>query len=150
MRFKDAVEKTDDLAGTYKSGLQALKRIDRERIQCPNTRNLTGSIDLDGTLRDSLPNDPRWGYGIGIRKTQSSDRVIWIEVHPASSSHIQDVLNKFEWLREWLASSAPRLNRISEEYIWIASGAVRIPPNSPQRKKLAAKGIRFVGNRLRI
>ena len=43
MRFKDAVEKTDDLAEAYKSGLQALRSVDRERIQCQNTRNLTAA-----------------------------------------------------------------------------------------------------------
>ena len=150
MRFKDAVEKTDGLAKTYKPGLQALKRVDGHRIQCRNTRHLTGSIDLDGALRDSHPNDPRWDYGIGVRRTQNSDCVIWIEVHPASSSHIQDVLKKLEWLKEWLGSSAPRLKTISTDYVWIASGEVSISTNSPQRRKLAAKGIRFVGNRLQV
>ena len=150
MRFKDAVEKTVDLAEAYMPGLQALKSVDRDRIQCKNTRNLTGSVDLDEALRDSNPNDPRWDYGIGVRKTQNSDRVIWIEVHPASSSHIQDVLNKFGWLRQWLTSSAPCLKTISTDYVWIASGKVSIPPNSPQRRKLAAQGIRFVGNRLQV
>ncbi len=150
MRFKDAVEKTDDLAEAYESGLQALKSIDRRRIQCQNPRDLTGSVDLDGALRDSHPNDPRWDYGIGVRETRGSDRVIWIEVHPASSSHIQDVLSKFRWLRQWLTSSASWLNRLSAEYVWIASGSVRLPKNSPQRKKLAAQGIRFEGNRLQV
>ena len=108
------------------------------------------SVDLDGALRDLHPNDPRWDYGIGVRKTKNSDRVIWIEVHPASSSHIQDVLKKLEWLKEWLGSSAPRLKTISTDYVWIASGEVSISTNSPQRRKLAAKGIRFVGNRLQV
>ena len=150
MRFKDAVEKTEDLAETYRLGLQALRSVDRKRIQCSNTRHLTGSVDLDGALRDSHPNDPRWDYGIGLRIAKNSDRVIWIEVHPASSSHIRDVLRKFGWLREWLTSSALCLKTISTDYVWIASGKVSIPPNSPQRRKLAAQGIRFVGRQLRI
>ncbi len=150
MRFKDAVERTDDLAEAYKPGLQALKTVDRRRIQCSNTGDLTGSIALDQALRDSHPSDPRWDYGIGVRKTQNSDRVIWIEVHPASSSHIQDVLDKLRWLTNWLTSSAPRLKKMPAEYVWIATGKVNISPSSPQRKKLAAKGIRFVGKRLPV
>ncbi len=150
MRFKNAVEKTEGLAEAYRLGLRALKKTHRERITCKNTTNLSGSVDLDEALCDSHPDDPRWDYGIGIRDSQSSDRVTWLEVHPASSSHIQDVINKFAWLKQWLSSSAPLLNRMPAEYVWVASGGVHIPPNSPQRKKLAIQGIRFAGERLRM
>ena len=150
MRFENAVEKTEGLAQAFRLGLRALKKVDRRRIHCRNTRNLTGSVNLDDALHDPHPSDPRWDYGIGIRQSRGSDRVTWVEVHSASSSHIQEVLNKFAWLREWLRSSAPLLNRMPAEYVWVASGSVHIPPNSPQRKKLAVQGIRFAGERLRL
>ena len=150
MRFREAVEKTEGLAEAYRPGLRALKNVDRGRIVCRNTRNLAGSVNLDEALSDSHPNDPRWDYGIGIRNSRGSDRVTWVEVHPASSSHVQDVLSKFAWLKQWLKSSAPLLNGILAEYVWVASGSVHIPPNSPQRRKLSSKGIRFVGERLRV
>jgi hypothetical protein len=150
MRFREAVEQTEGLAEAYRRGLGALQKIDRGRIQCRNTRNLAGSVNLDEALADSHPNDPRWDYGIGIRNNRGSDRVTWVEVHPASSSHVQDVLDKFAWLRRWLASSAPLLNGILAEYVWVASGSVHIPPDSPQRRRLALQGIRFAGKRLRV
>ncbi len=156
MHFRNAVEKTEGLADAYRPGLQALKNVDRSRIECRNTRNLTGSVDLDKALLDSHPNDPRWDYGVGIRKSASADCVMWIEVHPASSSHIQDVLDKLAWLKSWLASSAPLLEKLPAEnggarkYVWVASGSVHLPPNSPQRKKLAAKGLHLAGGRLYV
>jgi len=150
MHFKDAVAGTAGLAEAYSPGLQALKRTDRQRINCENTRNLAGSIDLDGTLSDSYANAPRWDYGIGVRSSRRSDTATWIEVHPASSRHVQDVLNKLAWLKCWLESSAPLLKQITSEYVWIASGSVHLPANSPQRRRLSAQGIRFAGTRLQI
>lgn len=150
MRFEGAVKKTPSLTEAYRPGLRALKRVDQKRIICGDATDLAGSVDLDDALSDSHPNDPRWDYGIGVRTSRGSDRVSWVEVHPASSSHIQAVLNKLAWLKEWLASSAPLLERIPAEYVWVASGSVQIPPNSPQRRRLSAKGIRFAGRRLRV
>lgn len=155
MHFKKAVEKTKSLADAYRPGLQALKDVDRRRIECENTQILAGSVDLDGALVDSHPEDPRWDYGIGICKGRNPDRVIWVEVHPASSTHIQDMLNKLDWLKRWLAASAPLLKKMTDEkkektYVWVASGRVHLLPNSPQRRKLAARGIHFAGSRLRV
>ena len=71
MRFREAVEKTKSLADAYRPGLQALKNVDRKRIECGNTNNLAGSVDLDGALSNSHSKDPRWDYGIGVRKGQN-------------------------------------------------------------------------------
>jgi len=155
MRFKEAVENTEDLPDAYRPGLRALKKIDRDRIKCQQSRNLAGSVDLDTALAVSCPEDPRWDYGIGICKGRNPDGVIWVEVHPASTTHIQDMLKKLDWLKRWLAASAPLLKKMTDEkkektYVWVASGRVHLPPNCPQRRKLAARGIHFSGNRLRV
>lgn len=150
MLFRDAVQATVGLAEAYQSGLQALERLDRSRIVCATPRSLAGSVNLDKALSPSYPNAPRWDYGIGIRKTPSSDGAIWVEVHPASSHHIQEVVDKLRWLKGWLESSAKMLKQITEGYVWVASGSVAIQPGSPQRKVLAAHGIRFEGRRLQL
>jgi hypothetical protein len=148
--FADAVRSTTGLDQAHRPGLGALRRTDRHRIHCPEPRNLTGSVDLDSALSDSHPNDPRWDYGIALRVDRKSELVFWVEVHPASSSHIQQVLSKLSWIRDWLRSSAPLLNAFPRQFVWIASGRVAIPANSPQRKRLANAGIRFAGARFEL
>lgn len=156
MRFQVAIEGTRKLTGAYCRGLQALKRIDRKRIVHKSSKRVTGSLDLDTALSSPCPNDPRWDYGIGIRKTANSDYVVWVEVHPASSTHIDDVLKKLAWLRQWLVSSGPLLRKLvpppgkeaPPTFVWIASGKVHLQPGSQQRKKLAMQGLHFSGRRL--
>jgi hypothetical protein len=150
MTFRDAVAATPGLEYAYQPGLQALRRRDRRRIQCEEPRKLAGSVDLDTTLWDSHANDARWDYGIGVRKRANAEVVLWVEVHPASSLHIGEVLSKLQWLKGWLRSSARRLRAFPARYLWVSSGKVTIPAGSRQRRRLAAAGIRLVGERLEL
>ena len=147
MGFRSAVAGTAALRDAYRAGLQALKSVDRARIRCANPRNLTGSVDLDSALAQSHPNEARWDYGIGIHKGQDGDIVVWVEVHPATSRGAEEVCRKRSWLTQWLESSAPLLSRMARRYVWVASGKVVLPPNSPQRRRIAADGIHFAGRR---
>jgi hypothetical protein len=150
MRFKQAVENTGGLEETYRLGLQALQRRDRSHISCRDSRMVTGSVDLDSALATTLPNDPRWDYGVGVTAQTKSESVVWIEVHPASSHHVDEVLHKLDWLKNWLRTRAPQLDVMPREFAWVASGQVALQANSPQRRKLAAEGIRFAGSRLQL
>lgn len=145
MGFRRAVAGTAALKDAYRDGLQALKNVDKARICCAAPRNLTGSIDLESALARSHSNDARWDYGIGIHKAHHGEIAVWVEVHQATSHGVEEVCRKRVWLTQWLQSSAPLLNRMAARYVWVASGKVALPPNSPQRKRIAAKGIRFVG-----
>ena len=95
--FADAVLATACLAGSYRSGLQAIRGKDRQRITCQDGRRLTGSVDVDPTLLASHPEDNRWDYAIGVK--YNSEHVVWVEIHPASSMHVQEVIDKLRWLR---------------------------------------------------
>ena len=151
MKFEQAVRECQEIAFAFQPGLQALRPMDRSHIFCGKPRRLSGSIDLDFALSFDLPNATRWDYGIGVRCRQADDNVIWIEVHPASSTgEIKIVLAKLKWLKDWLAENAPELLSISGHYVWIATGTVAFPANSPQRRQLAAAGIQFVGSRYEI
>ena len=150
MTFEEAVAGTEELADAYRVGLGALRARDKKRITCNDPRDLGGSLDVDDALSPSRPNDPRWDYGIGTRKGRRRELVVWIEVHPASSRHVRDVLNKLSWLKSWLVASAPLLNKFRRKFVWVASGRVALPQNSPQRKKLAAQGLHFAGRRYRL
>jgi len=150
MRFRQAVKKTKGLEHAYRPGLQALRRGDHSRVSSRNPRIITGSVDLDNVLATTLPNDPRWDYGVGVVSQARSETVIWIEIHPASSHHIDDVLRKLDWLKNWLWTRAPQLDEMTREFVWVASGQVDLPPGSQQRRKLADKRLRFEGRRLQI
>jgi hypothetical protein len=109
------------VAEFYCTGLGALEPTDRQRISCRNTRLLTGSINVDAALRASQPTASRWDYGLGYGSGRR-ERAIWVEVHPASSHHIDDMLKKLTWLRTWLRDEAPRLRKLdSGEYHWIST-----------------------------
>jgi len=147
MGFKRAVENTPSIAEAYRPGLQAMEKEHRDHVAPPDTRLLTGSINLDRALATAMPNAPRWDYGVGLKTRTQSEKAIWIEVHPASSNHIDGILAKLGWLKGWLRTDAPRLKAMPAEFVWIASGRVSLPPHSPQRRKIAGQGLRFGGER---
>ncbi len=152
MRFKEAVESTPGLEQAYQPGLQAIKRGDHCHISCHDSRMVTGSVDLDSALATTRPNDPRWDYGVGVASRTRSETIVWIEIHPADSHHVDEVLRKYNWLKDWLRS-APRLKTMSGkclECFWIASGPVALQRHSPQLRKLKGQGLRFAGGHLQI
>ena len=140
MTFLEAVRRTPAIRGALKPGLQPLKRPDRRRVSC-DSRRLLGSVDIDGSLHSLLPNETRWDYAIGL--IREGDSVFWIEVHPASSLHIDEVLKKLHWLHRWLETSAPELRRLPRRFLWIATGMVSFRRGSPQQKRIAAAGLSF-------
>lgn len=153
MRFQQAVAAVPSLRDGYRPGLQAVKAEYRDRFDCTDTRRLAGSIDLDSTLERSLPNEPRWDYGVGFSRVASTDAVYWVEVHPATASEVTSVLSKLAWLRDWLRHNAPRLLEMTAAengYVWIASKDIGFRPGSRQAKRLEAHGMRFPCRRLRL
>jgi hypothetical protein len=142
MNFRKAVEATASVQAHYRPGLQALAAGDADRIQCDNPRRLTGSVNVDQALQAAEPDEPRWDYGIGLRRN-NAECAIWVEVHPASSTSITDMLNKLQWLRKWLRAQAPALAALTQsDYYWVSTDAtIAITPNSPQARRLAAAGL---------
>ena len=141
--FQKAVSDTPDLGKhAYHAGLKALTAAHRKRIQQGEARIL-GSINLDRALCQRYPNEPRWDYGIGIQKG-SKPFAIWVEVHPASTSNVSEVLLKLRWLKGWLSGQATQLHALTppqRAYHWIATDGVRITPNSQEARQLAQAGL---------
>lgn len=149
--FKSAVMATPAVSSHYKRGLQGLRPVDRERISTQNPQRLSGSVNLDAAI--DQPNNPVWDYGVGYRPSGAHshhDDVYWVEVHPANSRHVNDVIAKLNWLKEWLKRDAPRLRLLGATFVWVASGAVALPPKSPKRRVIASYGIHFAGAHFRI
>ena len=147
MNFSEAVRRCAALSSHQRKGLQALKAVDRARITCKAPRQLVGSVDVDTALSRTVPEAHRWDYAIGVKGRAAADEVVWIEVHPASSTgEVESVLRKLQWLKGWAQSQARGLHDLTREYVWVATGSVVLSANSPQRRRLAQAGIRFAGS----
>lgn len=152
MTFKKAVKKVPQLAGAYQEGLQALRKSDRDRIMCEDPRRLRGSVDVDGALKAALPNATRWDYGIG-RYNGRQEESIWVEVHPASSTHVSDMIRKAQWLKAWLSENAGDLLDMTREqngFVWLSAGPVALQRNSRQAREIALAGISFPQKHLHL
>lgn len=146
MSFKTIVKTIPHLANSYCDGLQALRSSDGARVICRQTRRLRGSVNLDEALKQVCPNDPRWDYGIGWKANSGNEETIWIEFHDANSSHVNAVIQKANWLKDWLGSRAPALwtmTRTDGGLVWISTDGVSLQRNSRQAKQLAYAGVSF-------
>ncbi len=143
MTFKKAVLATPSVQQAYRPGLQALSPGDAKRIQAENPRRLTGSLNLDAALQAAQPDAPRWDYGIGYRRSDREE-AFWVEVHPASSDNVSEVLEKLAWLRKWLKNEASSLQELTRGgFYWVATGgSVAITRHSRQARQLAKAGLR--------
>lgn len=132
--FKSIVQAIPAIAGAYREGLQALESKDAGKVKPQNPRKLSGSVYLDKCLKTTNPHDARWDYVIGY-----SEKAYFVEVHPANTSNVDEVVKKKKWLDVWLKTNALDLKAMmaGTGYYWIASGKVAILPNSPQARKIA-------------
>ena len=136
MGFIDNVKSTYDISSCYKNGLQGIKNSDRIKINCKNTQMINGSVNIDECLKNKYPQDNRWDYAIGYNEI-----CYFIEVHPASTNEIKTVINKLNWLKNWLEIQSSPLLYNHGGFHWIASGKFSINKNSPQARILANSGI---------
>ena len=159
MSFEEAVRAAPaPVEGAYRSGKRALAGTYRSRVTCSEPRRLTGSIDLDSALsgEPGYANAPRWDYGIGYKPRRSPERAIWVEVHPASTSNVGEVISKLNWLRTWLRENTPQLASLTiadgpiRPFVWMATAAVHIPRNSPQARRLNTAGLDMPRRILRL
>lgn len=132
--FKSIVQAIPAIAGAYREGLQAFESKDAGKVKPQNPRKLSGSVYLDKCLKTTNPHDARWDYVIGY-----SEKAYFVEVHPANTSNVDEVVKKKKWLDVWLKTNALDLKAMmaGTGYYWIASGKVAILPNSPQARKIA-------------
>lgn len=133
--FKEAVEGIEELRGAYRKGFQALNDDCKAKVEATDTRLLYGSVDIDKATKDKYPQDSRWDYVVCYHGA-----LYFIELHPASTSNVKEVLNKLDWLKGWLKDKA-ELGQAKKSYHWIATGCVNILPNSRQYKQLASTGL---------
>lgn len=137
--FRMAVEETPDVANGYCPGLQALENVDKGAVKLKDKRKVDGSLNIDKETKLLYPNDPRWDYAVGY-----DDKVFFVEVHPANTSNISEMVKKKEWLKKWLQSKAPLLDAFpsgNQKYLWAATeSGVHISNQASHTRKLAQLG----------
>ena len=160
MTFRQAVQNAPSPVDcAYCSGIQALKGGHRKYVECSDANRLTGSIDLDGALRQDSKHASasRWDYGIGYRSESGSEQAVWVEVHSAKTSEVSVVLQKLQWLCDWLNGDgteqlAQMTNAAAKDirFVWVASNGVAIPKHSPQYRRLNMSKIGNVVRKLSL
>jgi hypothetical protein len=111
---------------------------------------LRGSFYVDKALQQLEPNAYRWDFAIGHEHDRNQECIYWVEIHTASDSEVNVVLNKLRWLKAWLITDGQALNKFEREFIWVSSGATHFTLNSPQQKQFAVLGLQHKGKILRI
>lgn len=140
MSFKEDVESIQEIAACYKPGLQALSG-DSKKVRCQETRDLDGSVDLDNCVKSKYPQSSRWDYILSY-KSQS----YFIEVHPATTGEVKEIIKKIIWLKKWLKVKGKNLNNNktkNQPFRWIASGKVAITKKSKYARQLTQNGVSF-------
>lgn len=137
-QFKLAVEATPDIKTCHRPGLQALGS-HSNKISLGNNSQCNGSVEIDECVKGKYANSNRWDYCFGY-----NHEAYFIEVHSANTSEVSTMLNKLQWLKDWLNSSAPELYKMKAKppYYWIMTGKYNIQPNSPQARRIAQSGLR--------
>jgi hypothetical protein len=142
-------------AAAARPGTQALRGYST-RVRIADGRRLTGSIDLDNALlKDPRhANAARWDYGIGFVEPSTRDRcVVWVEVHAATTARdASKLINKLSWLKTWLEKEGRTIRPLTQAgdrhletgaYVWIATGAVKLPKANGHVRRLASLGVRW-------
>ena len=132
-KFSSAVVKCDEIKDAFKPGLSALKS-NSVFVKADDTNLIQGSVDIDAAVKDLYPEDPRWDYVIGY-----AEEAVFVEIHPAATSNVDEMVKKVKWLKNWLRSAAADLNELhtTEIYYWIPSGGVSILKGSVQARRIA-------------
>lgn len=140
LTFAESVRATPDVQNCYQEGLRAILERERSKIVLLDTRACEGSVYIDACTTAQYPNDNRWDYCFSYK-----GEVFFVEVHTANSSEVSTVIRKLLWLKNWLNSHAPEINKLKAKsvtpYYWIQSSGYHIPPRSRQYREADRAGI---------
>ena len=136
--FQKAVEATPDIVNGYMAGLAALGT-HTSKIIVASTSLIEGSVDIDRCTTTIYPNANRWDYVFAY-----SGKAYFIEVHPAKTSEVKTVLNKLQWLKDWLNQRATPIDALKAKnpFYWIQSKGFAIPKTSPQYRAASHAGLK--------
>ncbi len=137
--FEEAVKATSDISDCFQKGLKAFGK-DSTKIKLNDGKQCEGSVDIDTCVTAKYPNDSRWDYMFSYMES-----VYFVEVHSADTSEVSVVLKKLKWLKDWLRTQAPEIDKLKAKensFFWIQSNGYSILPNSRQARLLAQEGLK--------
>ncbi|MGL4942160.1 MAG: hypothetical protein ACRC46_03095 [Thermoguttaceae bacterium] len=150
-KFRKALSQTKpDVSSHYQSGLNALTTNQRGKV-VQGSHSITGSVNVEEALEPLRHDAERYpkccDFLIGSKKS-NTERVSFVEIHPATDGEVNSVVAKFDFVKLWTQDGGSALRIVDDQprYFWIASGKNDISPNG--KRKLDAKGIRCVGGTL--
>lgn len=135
--FKEAVTKCKEIAAAFQPGLKALGA-ESCYVRAFNPQMIEGSVNIDKCLKTQYPHASRWDYAIGY-----DGNAFFVEIQPADTSNVDEMIRKVGWLRKWLSESASDLQSLHKckVFHWIPTGRVRILKGSTQYKKIAKNNL---------
>lgn len=137
--FRMAVEATPDVVKGFCEGLKAFGEY-KIKIKVPDTKKINGSLDIDAATKDIYPEDNRWDYALCY-----DGEVFYIEIHPATTGEVTKMIKKLQWLKKWLYTKAPKINKLTtknrQPFYWIQSSKCAIPKHMPQYKAVVQNKI---------
>jgi hypothetical protein len=151
LSFQSAVKKTTEIKLCYKVGLQALKQDERNKIELDDPTKCGGSLFIDQCLinQKKYPDANRWDYAIDYK-----DEVFFIEFHSANTGQVDKVLKKLQWLKDWLITKAPEIDKLKSKtkfpFIWIQSSDFHIPLHSSQYRKVVQMNLKPISKLILI
>ena len=133
LTFEEAVKATPDVSTGYREGIEAFGEY-KAKIKVPDSKKINGSLDIDAMTVKLYPDSNRWDYAICY-----DGEVFYIEVHSAITSEVSKMIKKLQWLKSWLATKAPEINKLTaktrQPYYWVQSSGCNIPKRMPQYKR---------------
>lgn len=140
MAFKTDVENHQEVSMCYKPGLQALGAYS-SKVKPSKSEKTEGSVFLERCLQRNYRDAPLWDYMIGY-----DSEVYFVEIHPASTSNVKEMIKKVQWLKKWLKENGHNFLKKQtpyRPYRWVATSRVAIAKNSRQAKDIARNGLSF-------
>ena len=117
--------------GHHHPGKQAREAVDRPRLV------------IDSSCSVALE---KWGLSNGHTRTKlwdyfvvTGERLLGVEVHPATAGDVKDVLDKHAWALARLREA----DTAAQQWWWIPSGRNTVPSSGRATRLLAKAGIRL-------
>lgn len=150
--FAHAIDQAEHLK--LLEGLRAIEPGEGKGSITADARTLIGSVGMDKDCEASYPTHSRWDDVVGVRHS-GGDHAFFIEVHPAESSNVSEMIRKLDWLLTFLARERQKaLAALPHEFHWVAIGRINIPKHPPQYKplqtNLRSRGLRGPAKHLAI
>jgi hypothetical protein len=142
------VARSKRLAAPLRVGKQALKGEHRKLLEEDRAAaQVTDSLDLDASEKAGHEDKPRWDYLVGVRGSAVGERVVAVEVHPATAKEVKVLLAK-KLAAQVVLKAEQQAGLVDGGWHWLASKDIGLTRNTAEARRLQQAGIEFPRQRL--